>query len=290
MPTSFSPPTLTSARDLLARYDVLLCDIWGVVHDGLVAIPSAADALTRYRAAGGNVILVSNAPLPPAAIAAMLDDKRVPRAAWDRIVSSGGLAAAHIAAQGWRIVHRIGPPGRDDPFFDLLPPDAPIDAAEAIVCSGLVDDRTEHAEDYRARLVGPARRNIPFVCANPDLHVHVGRDLFPCAGAIATIYDELGGPVYWAGKPHPIAYTTAMAEAEALRGAPVATSRILGIGDTIRTDLASATAAGVDALFITGGIHRDDVLRDGRIDPAALTSTLTREGHGATAAMLDLVW
>jgi HAD superfamily hydrolase (TIGR01459 family) len=290
MPTSFSPPILTSARDLLARYDVLLCDVWGVVHDGLTAIPSASDALTRYRAAGGTVILVSNAPLPPDTIADLLDDKRVPRTAWDRIVSSGGLAAAHVAAQGWRTVHRIGPPGRDDPFFDLLPPDAPIDRAEAIVCSGLVDDRTEHAEQYRARLVAPARRKIPFVCANPDLHVHVGRDLFPCAGAIAIIYDELGGPVYWAGKPHPVAYASARTEAEHLRGAAVPTARILGIGDTIRTDLASATGAGVDALFIASGIHRDDVLRDGRIDRSALTATLTREGHGATATMLDLVW
>jgi HAD superfamily hydrolase (TIGR01450 family) len=290
MPTSFTPPVLTHAAAWLARYDVLLCDVWGVVHDGVRAIPSACEALTRFRAGGGTVVLVSNAPLPPVTIAGLLDDKQVPRSAWDRIVSSGGLAARHVAAQGWRRVHKIGPPGRDDPFFDLLPPHAPITEAEAIVCSGLVDDRTERAEQYREQLIEPAGRRVPFVCANPDLHVHVGADLLPCAGAIATIYEALGGPVVWAGKPHPIAYATARAEAEDLRGGPVPAARMLGIGDTVRTDLASASGAGVDSLFIARGIHRDDVLRAGRIDPEALSATLAREGHGATAAMLDLAW
>ncbi|WP_457825242.1 hypothetical protein, partial [Staphylococcus aureus] len=89
---------LAGAADLLSRYDVLFCDVWGVVHDGLKAYPSACEALTRFRAEGGTVILVSNAPVPEAQVARMLDSRKVPREAFDGIVSSGDIALRHVAA------------------------------------------------------------------------------------------------------------------------------------------------------------------------------------------------
>lgn len=290
MPTSYSPEILAHAGPLLGRYDVLLCDIWGVVHDGRVAIPSSNDALTRFRAGGGTVILVSNAPVPPDAVARVLDDKAVPRGAWDRIVSSGGLALNHIQSRGYRHVHRIGPADRDAPFFSGLPPDAPLHGADVIACTGPFNDRSETAEDYRAPLVEPARRGVPLVCANPDLVVHVGDDLLPCAGAIGVVYESLGGKVIWPGKPHPIAYRTALEMAADLRGFSTRKDRVLAIGDAVRTDLAAADGAGVDAMFIASGIHRDAVLVGGRIDAEQMQAELRAGGFGATAAMLALVW
>ena len=290
MPTSFSPDIIDHVGPMLAGYDVLLCDIWGVVHDGKVAIPSSNDALTRFRTRGGTVILVSNAPIPPDAVAELLDDKAVPRAAWDRIVSSGGLALNHIRAKGFKRVHRIGPAERDAPFFAALPPDVPLAEADVIACTGPFDDRRETAEDYRARLVEPARRGVPLVCANPDLVVHVGHDLLPCAGAIGVVYEHLGGKVIWPGKPHPIAYRTALEMAADLRGGPMRKSRVLAIGDAVRTDLAAAAGAGVDAIFIASGIHRDAVMVDGQINTRHMQAELRAGGFGATAAMTALVW
>src|SRR5690606_14441053 len=140
-----------------------------------------------------------------------------------------------------------------------------ISEAEAIACTGLVDDRRETAEDYRERLEAARARRLPLVCANPDLVVHVGPDLLPCAGAIGALYEGMGGDVFWAGKPFPIAYDRALAEAASRRGRPIDPSRVLAIGDSIRTDLAAAAGAGVDALFIVTGIHRDECVFDGKL-------------------------
>lgn len=281
---------VTHAGPLLGNYDVLLCDIWGVVHDGKTAIPASNEALVRFRATGGTVILVSNAPVPPDQVAAVLDDKRVPRSAWDRIVSSGGLALEHVKAGGYRRVHRIGPAKRDAAFFSALPPDVPLADADVIACTGLFDDRTETAEMYRVRLRPAASRGVPLVCANPDLVVHVGQDLLPCAGALGMVYEDLGGTVFWPGKPHAIAYATALRQAAELRGAETPKSRVLAIGDAVRTDLAAAAGAGVDALFIASGIHRDTIIVNGRIVPERMQADFIAGGFGARYAAMELMW
>lgn len=285
------PPILDSIGDLLADYDVLLCDIWGVLHDGNRAFPAANATLTRFREAGGTVVLVSNAPSPSPALAHVLDSKLVARTAWDVILSSGDLGLAHIRAHGYARVHRIGPAVRDGSFFSTLGlPHTPIEEADAVVCTGLVDDRRERPEDYLDLLQQARTRNLPFVCVNPDLAVHVGDDLLPCAGAIATLYEQMGGHVFWAGKPHPVAYESARRLAEEHRGTEVRMDRILGIGDSVRTDLAAARAAGVDALFITSGIHRDEVMVDGAIDPDTLARLFEREAPTAVAIASGLRW
>ena len=285
------PAILTEARELLQRYDVLLCDIWGVVHDGKVAFNAANDALTRFREGGGSVVLVSNAPSPSEAVARVLDEKAVVRSAWDRIVSSGDLALAHIRSKGYRHLHHIGPVRRDRAFFEALPgPSTAIDAADAIACTGLVDDRREKATDYMPILEAARRRKLPFVCANPDLHVHVGADLLECAGAIATLYAGLGGDVIWAGKPHPVADARALDVASDLRGAPIPRRRVLAIGDSVRTDLAAAAGAGVDALFIASGIHRDEIMDGAEIAPARLVELLSGDAPPVVAAAAALRW
>jgi HAD superfamily hydrolase (TIGR01459 family) len=286
-----TPPILTHAGDLLARYDVIFCDVWGVVHDGLNAYPLACAALTRFRAGGGTVVLVSNAPVPKERVAAMLDQRTVPRDAWDEIVSSGDIALAHVAEAGYGALHCIGPRDRDQALFAKLPGHpAALDVADSIICTGLTDDLNETAESYRPLLEVALARRLPFVCANPDLVVDVGGKHYICAGAIADLYEQMGGEVYWAGKPHPNAYGTALAVAERLRGGRVAKSRILAIGDAIRTDLKAAQGAGVDALFIVGGIHRYDGMVGAVVDPARLATLFTAAPIPAVGAMGYLAW
>lgn len=285
------PPILSSAADLLSRYDVLLCDVWGVVHDGRKAYPGANDALPRFRAKGGTVVLVSNAPMTAPAVAELLDDKGVRREAWDLIVPSGDIALRHIADKTYKRIYGIGHRQRDASFFDAVPQLVDdIRDADAVACTGLVDDRREKPEQYIPTLEKALALKLPFVCVNPDLAVHVGHDLLPCAGALAAIYEQRGGSVFWGGKPHPIAYATGLELAEKTLGKPVDKRRVLGIGDAVRTDLKAASNAGVDALFIAAGLHRDDLIVDGAIDVSALDRTLAAEHAKPVAVMTHLVW
>lgn len=286
-----SPAIIQACGDLLASYDVLFCDIWGVVHDGKRAFPAANVALKRFRDGGGTVVLVSNAPMPGATVAGVLDEKGVVREAWDAIVSSGDLALGVIAERGFQRVYGIGSERRDGAFFAGLPGrTGAIGDADAVACTGLVNERRETAEHYRPLLDEARARNLTFICANPDLAVHVGADLLPCAGAIATIYEGLGGEVIWAGKPHALAYATAKNVAEKIRQSAVPAARILAIGDSIRTDLAAAQGAGVDALFVVAGIHRHETLTDGHLSAEKVARLFANGGPPAIAATAALAW
>ena len=286
-----TPPILTHAGDLLAAHDVVFCDVWGVVHDGVRAYDSACAALSRFRANGGTVILVSNAPVPHEQVARMLETRAVPRSAWDAIVSSGDIALRHIADEGFSALHCIGPYDRDSALFDRLTARRTgLSEAEAILCSGLNDDRRETAETYRPLLESALARNLPFVCANPDLVVDVGGRHYLCAGVIADLYQSMGGQVYWAGKPHSNAFRTALETAERLRGNAIAKGRILAIGDALRTDLKAAEGAGVGALFVAGGIHRGDAMTGDVIDPKKLRDLFAADPVPARAAIATLAW
>lgn len=270
-----SVPVLKRAGELLARYDVLISDVWGVVHDGLWALEPACEALMAYRERGGTVVLLSNAPGPSQQVAGLLDAKRVPRESWDRLVTSGDVTRALIAQSHHKRAYHIGWQS-DRAVFDGL--DVMLvdeDKADIVVATELNDYRTETPEQYRPLLERFARRGLPFICGNPDLVVHVGEDLLPCAGALATIYEELGGSVAWAGKPYRPAYDLALAAAADARGGrTVEPGKVLVIGDAVRTDLAGARLMGFDSLFIAGGIHRDETMRGGGVDPAGLAKVL----------------
>jgi HAD superfamily hydrolase (TIGR01459 family) len=241
-------------RALAPRYDVVLCDVWGVVHDGVAAYAPAGDALARYRAGGGTVILITNAPRPSPWVVRQLDRLGVPREAYDEVMTSGDLTRDVVAARGGDVFH-IGP-ARDITIFEGI--DMRFVSAEAaayVVCSGLFDDTKETPEDYRGLLADLRRRGLLMVCANPDLVVARGDALVYCAGAIAERYAAMGGEVLYAGKPHPPIYRSALAKAEPARGAPAPAGRTLAIGDSLRTDMAGALALGIDGLFVSGGIH-----------------------------------
>jgi HAD superfamily hydrolase (TIGR01459 family) len=286
-----TPPIIVHAGPLLARRQAVFCDVWGVLHNGRMAYAEAGEALAQFRAGGGVVVLVSNAPVPADGVERVLERTGVRRDAWDAIVSSGDIALAHIAERGFERLHRVGPARRDSRLFQRLPgPAAPLHEADAIVCTGLVDDVNETVESYAALIDEGVARALPFVCANPDLVVDVGDKRFLCAGSIAAEYERRGGPVFWAGKPHPSAYAAALQRATELLGAKPEPTRILAIGDAVRTDLAAAAGMGVDALFIASGIH-NDVLTDGAIDPDRLAGLFEPAGTPpAIAAMTQLRW
>jgi len=264
-------PILSGAGPLLSRYDLVLCDVWGVVHDGHTAYEPAGDALRRFRRGGGTVVLLSNAPFPRERVEKVLRDKNVARDTWDAIVSSGDITIGHAEKQGYDRLHHLGPLPRDKALFERLPGrNVSLREAQAVVVSGLLNDRTETAENYRGLLDEALALKLPMICANPDLVVDVGGTLLPCAGAIAALYESVGGSVFWAGKPHQTAYDAALATGEQVRGRAVPKERILAIGDSGRTDIAGAVGAGIDALFVGHGIHRHEVMPQGVLDAIVL--------------------
>ncbi len=288
---SLAPPVLDRAGVLLENYDVLFCDVWGVVHNGLTAFPGACAALSRFRNKGGTVILVSNAPVPKHRVEAMLRSRNVPANAWDDIVSSGDIALAHILERGFKRLYLIGPRDRDQAFFEMLKADSVnLDEADAIACTGFNDDRSEKPQDYMPLLKKAHAYKMPFVCANPDFVVDVGGTLLYCAGAIADLYENLGGRVFWAGKPHLSAYETAHRRAEGLRDANVPRAKCLVIGDAIRTDLKGAENFGCDALFVASGIHRHEAMEGTALSPAKLAGLFPPGTPAAVAAIDELRW
>jgi HAD superfamily hydrolase (TIGR01459 family) len=286
-----SPPAFTERfAPLASGYDVALCDVWGVVHNSIVSFPEACQALQRYRAGGGTVIMITNAPRPHDEVVRFITKLGVPADAYDGMVSSGDVTRAYISDHLEQSIFRIGPE-RDLPIYEGLDVRfAPVGEADYAVCTGLFDDETETAENYRDLLGKMRSRNLFMVCANPDVVVERGEKLVYCAGAIADLYRSLGGEVLYAGKPHRPIYEQALAEAAALRGKPAPLDRVLAIGDSVRTDLAGAAGLGVDCLFVTAGIHAEDF--GGREEPdlAAIGRTFAAAGLMPKAIMHRLRW
>ena len=271
---------LSGLSAIADRYDAVLCDVWGVLHNGREAFPVPCDALSRFGAARGPVVLISNAPRPAVAVHDQLRGLGVPPAAWSGFVTSGDATRALLAARAPGPVFALGPE-RDRPLYDGLGlAFAPLGEAAFICCTGLFDDEAETAEDYRAVLTDAAGRDLEFICANPDLVVHRGEQLIPCAGAIADLYAQLGGKVLMAGKPFAATYDLALAEIDRLAGRTVDKARVLAIGDGVGTDVLGANRQGLDCLFITGGIHGGQ----------AADQVLAQAGAHAAYAMPGLCW
>ena len=284
------PPLIDHFAPLARGYDVVLSDVWGVVHNGLAAFPEACDALKRFRAGGGTVLLITNAPRPASVVVRLLDRLDVPHDAYDGIVSSGDVTQEVILARRGQRVFSIGPE-RDLPTFAELGVEfASAERADYVVCTGLFDDDSETPEDYRELLGKLRRRDLLMVCANPDLVVERGERLVYCAGAIADLYASLGGKVLYAGKPHQPIYETALARAAGARGSETALERVLAIGDSVRTDLTGAASFGIDCLFVTAGIHAEELGSRENPDPASLGAIFAQAKLYPKAVMRRLVW
>ena len=267
--------------------EVILSDIWGVVHNGLEAFPEACEALHTYRQRGGTVILITNAPRPANSVQRQLRKLGVADEIYDAIVSSGDLTRHFVADHPGKKMFWLGPERDSSIYRGLDAVTAPLEQADYIVCTGLFDDETELAEDYRAMMLQARERKLPLVCANPDIVVERGDRLIYCAGAIAELYRELGGEVIFYGKPHRPIYERAMALASERRGSPAPLDRVLAIGDSVRTDLTGAHGFGIDCLFVTRGIHSEDFEGIDQLDPASVKELF---GHPPKALMRELRW
>lgn len=267
---------ISNFSEITTHYDVILSDVWGVVHNGIDAFPAACKALVDARAAGVTVVLITNSPRPSPGVISQLRVLGVPDEAYDRIVTSGDVTR-HLIAEGPKKVFLLGPE-RDMPLFEGLDNEVVgQDEADAIVCTGFFDDEKEVPEDYHDMLVAFQKRDVPFICANPDLVVERGHRIIPCAGAIAAYYEDLGGKSRIAGKPHTPIYEEALSSARESRG-EFSKDRVVAIGDGMPTDVRGAISQGLDLLYISAGIHVNEYTINGEIDEAVMNAWLKREG------------
>ena len=291
------PHPLPHLAAVAGDYDILLCDVWGVIHNGRESWPDACEALARFNREPGpngprHVVLISNSPRPASDVVAQLDALGVPRESWHAFVTSGDATRMELARRAPGPAWIIGP-GRDWPLYEGLGLATAHGAADAafISVTGPDDDTVETPEDYRERLTPAVARDLELICANPDRVVQRGDQLIYCGGALADLYDSMGGRVTMAGKPFGPIYALAMAEAERLLGAPVNRARVLCIGDGVITDVRGANQQALDCLFIAQGIHGDAARGpDGNLDPARAADLLKAETTFARYAALDLAW
>lgn len=272
----------------LARdYDVILCDVWGVIRDGRALMPAALDALARFRAGGGTVILVSNSPQRSPWLLNHLAGLGAPEGVWDGAVTSGDAIVEELSRRAPGPAYKLGPDFDDGLYEGTGLAFAPLKDAAFISCTGLIDYETETPEQYRDLLAEGALRRLPMVCANPDIVVQVGGALRYCAGALAALYETLGGVVVMAGKPHPPIFELAYRRLEAL-GVEADRRRMLVIGDGPKTDIAGAQGEGIEALFITGGITGGRMAD--AFDVRAAADLLAEDGLSAHYVAPALVW
>lgn len=284
------PEPIQGLDEIADRYDVVLSDVWGVIHNGRERFAPACRALSAFAERRGPVILISNAPRPAADVVPQLDDLGVPRAAWSTMITSGDATRTLLAERAPGPVWAIGP-DRDAALYAGLGLELTGPEDAALICiTGPYDDETETAEDYRDRFEAILPRRLPLLCANPDIVVQRGDRLIPCAGALARLYADLGGEVRMAGKPHAPIYDLCIAEAEARLGRPVDHRRVLCIGDGIPTDILGANSQNLDVLFVAGGIHGAELLGPQGLDMAATQGLLAQAGAGAQWASGALDW
>jgi len=274
-------------------YDVAFVDLWGCLHNGIIAFPAAVSALEKFRDKGGIVFLLTNAPRPKETVQIQLDGLKVPRDLYQEVTTSGDAARVALGSGsfGQKIFH-IGPE-RDLAFFeptDEIPglkgiERVPLTQADSVVCTGLFDDQTETPDDYDAILLEARNRGLRMLCANPDIVVDLGHKRIYCGGAIAAAYCERGGEALYFGKPHPPIYDLARNRLTALTGRVIPDKRIICIGDGIGTDIRGALGEDMDSLFITGGLAAEETGTDGQPDPGKLKTFLDNAQISATASM-----
>lgn len=281
---------LPGLREIADRYDAVLCDVWGVIHNGRKAFGPACEALVKYRELGGRVILLTNAPVPNQQVTRYFAPLGVPGEAFDDVVSSGDATRALLAANSGKVIWRLGADAgweHDRHLYEglgLAFADDPEEADLGLII-GLRDQETEHPDDYEAELAGIAATGLPLVCANPDIQVRIGQRLHWCGGALARIYEQLGGRVIYPGKPHAPIYDLAEQRLAALGTVP-ARARILAIGDGPATDIAGANRRGLDALYVGTGLAR----HEGRDFEAGTRALLADAGVQARYAQAELSW
>jgi len=285
--TSMTTRLIDRFEQISDGYEAVLCDLWGCYHDGIRPFDAAVEALTRYRARGGIVILLTNAPRPPASVQRFLDGMGAPKDSYDAIMSSGGACQRAVASGEYgRRFHYVGPDRDRHMLADIGFEDTPAEAADAILCTGFEDDARQTPADYDPHIARWKTHGLRLLCANPDIVVDRGHERLWCAGAIAQRYAEAGGEVIWFGKPHRPTYEQSFALLGEVAGREIAPRKVLGIGDGVFTDVKGALDYGIDALFVSGGLAAAEVGEDpDHPDAARLGDWLADKGQAPQFAI-----
>lgn len=281
---------LPGLSSVAGDYDAILCDVWGVIHNGRRAFVSACDALQKFRATGKPVILVTNAPVPKDRVTRLFPQFGVPMDCFDDVVASGDATRNELKRVAPGPVYRIGL-NEDFGVYAGLPLEFSDDPAVAkvICCTSLRDYPDGVPEPYRPELKRLAAHGLPMICANPDVQFRQGDRLIWSAGALAAIYEQEGGAVIYPGKPDEPIYRLAVERAETIVGRRIPAARVLAIGDGPATDIKGANRQGFDALFIGGGIHGHS-MGVGDAFLASAQTVLDADGVSAKWAMPELGW
>lgn len=291
MNTSQLPiPIIDGISQIALGYDAWLCDIWGVMHNGVRPFEGASKACREFRMCGGVVILLTNSPRPSDAVRSQLEEIGVCNSAYDMVVSSGDVARSLVAGRPGRPIFHLGPE-RDRGIFEGL--DIQIcgpDDADVVLCSGLYDDETETPADYTELLGRLYERRLSLICANPDIRVERGDKLVYCAGALAEKYKSIGGDVIYTGKPAPAIYELAFKSLETIMRVRVDRRKVLAIGDGLKTDLPGAMAASLDVAFVASALHVNGHHENAALDTFAIEDLLQDLPQLPVAAMARLAW
>lgn len=281
-----APRFLKNLSEIADDFDALLCDAWGVIHNGVSLFPGVEHALVEFRRTRGPVVILTNAPRPSSVIPPQLDRLGLSRSAYDAVVTSGDATRAAISALLPAPVYRLGP-DKDETLYEGLGVGfASLDEAGLIVCTGLFDDSSETPADYAELLARAAARRLPMVCANPDIVVRWGERLIYCAGALAQAYEKIGGQTIYGGKPHAPIYDLALRRLQEIGGRALDRGRVLAIGDGVATDIAGANRNRFPSLFVAGegGVHQS------ALDEESIEHSLDRAGVSADFAATGLFW
>ena len=282
---------IASFAEISDNYDAAFVDLWGCMHNGIEAYADAIAAMQAFRAKGGVVVLVTNAPRPHGPISEQIDRLGIPRNAWDAMATSGDSArAAMFTGAVGEKVYFIGEP-HDQSFFAPMQlienptniEQVPLAEADGIVCCGPFDPFADPAVNRPDFLIA-REKGLKLLCANPDIIVDRGEEREWCAGALAALYTEMGGESLYFGKPHPPIYDLARRRMAAL-GHDVETARFIAIGDGIRTDVLGAIGEGIDSLFITGGLAAEETGTTHRPDETKLQAFVAEQQLSPTYAI-----
>ena len=284
-----SPKLLEGLSGVADHYDAVLCDVWGVIHDGKRAFRGAVEALREFRKASGPVVLITNAPVPKDRVTRFFPKLGVTDC-YDDVVASGDATRNELKRLAPGPVYRIGL-GEDMGVYAGLPLQFSDDPniAKVVCCTSLREYPNGTPEPYRDELKRLAAHGLPMICANPDVQFRHGDTLVWSAGALAAIYEQEGGKVIRPGKPDEPIYRLAMERVAVIAGGAVPPLRVLCIGDGPATDVLGANRQQMDALFIGGGIH-GHVMSSGEGFLASAAKVLEADGVIARYAMPELAW
>jgi len=245
--------------EIISKYKVILCDVWGVLHNGKDLFENAVESLLKYSKSGGYIVLITNAPRPSIDVIKQLNQMGLNKNCYNLIVSSGDVTRFWLQSLNKTLLYHLGPERDKSIFLDLDINFSNSKNCQSVLCTGLYNDETDVLDDYNDLLNLFLSKKIVMHCTNPDLTVIRGDKTILCAGSLAEYYANKGGQVKYFGKPFEYIYEFAIKEVNKNNNFKVKKSEILAIGDGLKTDILGAGNFGIDSFFIINGVHKNEL-------------------------------